>query len=283
MGKLVSILGVPHDPTLPAAIGRGGHEAIARAAELLERQRLALHAARPDALIVIAGDHLNQWFLDNMPAFLVGKAARSRGPFPDEVHIFGIEELDVPNEGSLARHLLADGFERGIDFAYSSDYTLDHAFTVPYLFVRPERDLPTVPLFTNVLAAPLPTAQRFHDVGVALRGAIESWDGGRVAVIVTGHFTNNVGGPRMLDFLRQPKSDWDSRALELIEAWDVPTLIAESTYENLLRAGHATPAFLDFILAFGLARVKPSWHELVASSAAPALPFFQWDEEVLGE
>ena len=125
MAKLVSILGVPHDPTLPAAIGRGGHEAIARAAELLERQRLALHAARPDALIVIAGDHLNQWFLDNMPAFLVGKAARSRGPFPDEVHIFGIEELDVPNEGSLARHLLADGFERGIDFAYSSDYTID--------------------------------------------------------------------------------------------------------------------------------------------------------------
>ena len=201
--KLVSILGVPHDPTLPAAIGRGGHEAIARAAELLERQRLALHAARPDALVVVAGDHLNQWFLDNMPAFLVGKAARSRGPFPDEVHIFGIEELDVPNEGSLARHILADGLERGIDFAYSSDYTLDHAFTVPYLFVRPERDLPTVPLFTNVLAAPLPTAQRFHDIGVALRGAIESWDGGRVAVIVTGHFTNNVGGPRMLDFLQQ--------------------------------------------------------------------------------
>ena len=69
----------------------------------------------------------------------------------------------------------------------------------------------------------------------------------------------------MLDFLQQPKSDWDSRALELIEAWDVPTLIAESSYEDLFRAGHATPAFLDFILAFGLAGVKPSWHELVAS------------------
>jgi protocatechuate 4,5-dioxygenase, beta chain len=68
---LVSVLGVPHDPTLPVAIARGGQEPIAWAAELIERQRLALAEARPDALVVVAGDHLNQWFLDNMPAFVL--------------------------------------------------------------------------------------------------------------------------------------------------------------------------------------------------------------------
>ena len=192
------------------------------------------------------------------------------------MRLFGIEELDAPTDGALARHLLHDGFARGVDFAYSDEYLLDHAFTVPLLFVRPERDLPVVPVFTNVLAPPLPTARRFHDVGTSLRCAIDAWHG-RVAVIVTGHFTNNVGGPRMLEFLRQPQSDWDTRTLELIEAWDVDTLIAESTYESLYRAGHATPAFLDFILAFGLAGVRPTWHELVASAAAPALPFFGWE------
>ncbi len=281
MAQLVSILGVPHDPTLPAAIVRGDHEAITHAGELVDRQRRALDDAEPDAVVLVAGDHLNQWFLDNMPAFLVGKAPRSRGPFPDEVRAFGIEELDVPNEGSLARHLIDTGFEHGIDFSYSNEYLLDHAFTIPYLLVRPERDLPLVPLFTNVLAKPVPSARRFHDVGIVLRQAIESWDGGRVAVIVTGHFTNNVGGPRMLEFLERPQSEWDTRTLELIERWELETLIAESTYDNLYLAGHATPAFLDFILAFGLAGAKPSWHELVASTAAPALPFFCWSEEPL--
>ena len=56
-------------------------------------------------------------------------------------------------------------------------------------------------------------------------------------------------------FLREPQSAWDTRALELIEAWDVEALIAEATYESLYRAGHATLAFLDFILAFGLAGI----------------------------
>jgi len=276
MAELVSVLGVPHDPTLPGAIARGGQEPIARAAELLDRQRAALAAARPDAVLLVAGDHLNQWFLDNMPAFCVGKAGRTRGPFPDEARLFGIEELDVPTEASLARHLLGYGLDHGVDFSYSDEYTVDHAFTVPYLFVRPERDLPVVPLFTNILAKPVPPARRFHAVGAVVREAIDTWDGGRVAVVVTGHFTNNVGGPRMLDFLRQPQSEWDTRALELIDAWDLETLIEESTYESLYRAGHATPAFLDFVLAFGLAGRKPDWHELVASTAAPALPFFGW-------
>ena len=46
-------------------------------------QKLA--QARPDVLIVVAGDHLNQWFMDNMPAFVVGKAPIARGPFPHEL------------------------------------------------------------------------------------------------------------------------------------------------------------------------------------------------------
>ena len=51
----------------------------------------------------------------------------------------------------------------------------------------------------------------------------------------------------------------------------MPTLIARSTFEGLGAAGHATPAFLDFILAFGLARREAVvGAELVASSAAPA-------------
>jgi protocatechuate 4,5-dioxygenase, beta chain len=284
MASVVAVLAVPHDPTLPAGVARGADAPgpIQEAGAIIERQRELLAAARPDAIVIVAGDHLNQWFLHNMPAFLVGKATRSRGPFPDEQKLFGIEALDVPNDGALARRLLTGGFERGVDFAYSDEYTLDHAFTVPLLLVRPERDLPVVPVFTNILAPPLPPARRFHEVGVAIRDTIDGWEQERrVAVIVTGHMTNNIGGPRMMEFVERPQSDWDRRTWRLIEDWDLETLIAESTFENLNRAGHATPAFLDFILGFGVAGGPPGMSKLIATPVAPALTFFAWTEQHL--
>ncbi len=56
MEQLVSILGVPHDPTLPAPIGRGGQEPDARAAELIDRQRTAFGEAQFGVIIDDAMD-----------------------------------------------------------------------------------------------------------------------------------------------------------------------------------------------------------------------------------
>lgn len=249
----------------------------------IDRMRADLDKARPDALVMVAGDHLNQWFLDNMPAFAVGKAPRATGPFSDEVKAFGIAEYDVPTDGELARRLLIDGLARGVDFAYSDEYTLDHAFTVPLHFLRPEQDLPVVPIFTNVLAPPVPSSQRFFDVGRILRDSIDAWDDKRrVAVLVTGHMTNNVGGPRMLDAIEEPLSEWDRKTWGLVEEWDLQTLVAEATWNNLNEAGHATPAFLDFILGFGVARgVKPTWADHVAHRLGPSIAAFSWNDEAL--
>jgi len=46
--------------------------------------------ADPDSLVVIGSDHLNQWFMDNMPAFSIGKAGVATGPFPHEQRNFGL-------------------------------------------------------------------------------------------------------------------------------------------------------------------------------------------------
>ena len=67
----------------------------------LVRRRLA--ESRPDVLVTIASDHLNQWFMDNMPAFLVGKAPRAVGPFPHEQRIFGLAAYAAPVDQELAR------------------------------------------------------------------------------------------------------------------------------------------------------------------------------------
>ncbi|HWH95283.1 MAG TPA: hypothetical protein VNT03_15590 [Baekduia sp.] len=283
-GGVVCCLAVPHDPTLPTVLAnRGSEELVASVASFLEHQRNVLRASGAEALVVVAGDHLNQWFLDNMPAFMLGKAPSAQGPFPDEAQVFGIETLELETDGELARRILREGFEQGVDWAYSDEYVLDHAFTVPLGLVRPENDLPVVPIFTNVLAPPVPTARRFYEVGAVVRRAIDTWTvGRRVGVIVTGHLTNNVGGPRFLDFMREPISAWDRHMWELVERWDVERIIEESSWDRLNEAGHATPAFLDVIFGIGVAHgARPTRAEIGGAGIGPTFPLMSWDEEAL--
>ena len=84
MARVVEIIGVTHNPVLPGIFQdkMDAEPAIREAYDNFALMRQKLARARPDVLIVVAGDHLNQWFMDNMPAFVVGKAATARGPFP---------------------------------------------------------------------------------------------------------------------------------------------------------------------------------------------------------
>ena len=47
-----------------------------------------------------------------------------------------------------------------MEWKLESEFLIDHAFTVPLTFVRPDMDLPIVPIWTNVMAPPVPTRSR---------------------------------------------------------------------------------------------------------------------------
>jgi protocatechuate 4,5-dioxygenase beta chain len=280
MASVVEVVCVPHDPTLPgvAAQGTNAPEPLQRTLAQFVELRARIDSARPDVLVVVSGDHFNQWFYDNMPTFLIGKAARARGPFPHEQHLFGITPYDTALEGDVARHLLKQGFARGIDFSYSDDFLLDHGFTVPLNFLRPEQDLPVVPIFTNVMAPPVATGRRFHDLGASVREMIEAHPADlRVAIIASGHLSNSIGGPAMLRFTKEPASEWDRRVWRQITAGDTETLIAESTYEALAAQGSGTPGFLDYLFALGaVGGVAPDHAEMIASPFGLPTGFLAW-------
>jgi protocatechuate 4,5-dioxygenase beta chain len=176
MAKIVALIAAPHDPTLPIAarlapLGKaqpGAEEGLAHFAAL----RDMLKQARPDVLVSIGSDHFGQWFMNNMPQFMVGKATRLVGPLPDEQDAWGLESVDLPIQGDLARHILRAGLNEGVDFSFSDEFIADHSFTIPLNFLRPEHDLPVVPLFINLLAPPVPPGWRYAEVGEVVRNVI---------------------------------------------------------------------------------------------------------------
>lgn len=287
MARLVSLIAVPHDPTLPisqrlAAQGKADPGALPALAHL-ETLRQKLEQAAPDVIVVVGSDHFGQWFMNNMPTFMVGKATRLKGPFPAEIGSWGLKETDLPIDGVLARRLLHGGLERGVDFSYSDEFVADHSFTIPLNFLRPQDDLPVVPVFINLLAPPVPPGWRYRQVGEVIRRAIED-DGSekRVAIIATGHMSNSVGGPGMMRSLTEPESDWDRAMWRLILNNDVDQIVALSTWNQLYAVGNGTPGFLGYVLALGLAfGSTPSFSELVATTAQPACAFLEWSETAL--
>lgn len=289
MARLVSLIGVPHDPTLPIAArlaeeGKASPGALP-ALEHFESLRQQLAADRPDAVVMVGSDHLNQWFFDNMAPFMIGKAERMKGPFPSEMGAWGLEACDLPVDGGLARHLLKSGYGNGVDFAFSDEFVADHSFTIPMQFLRPEDDLPVVPVFINLLAPPVPPGRRYAAVGEALRRGIESYPADlRVAMIVTGHMSNSVGGPVMLSVIKEPSTQWDREIWALIEKNDVDAILTRSTWDQLYQVGNGTPGFLGYCLAFGVARgAAADFAELVATGAQPPCAFLGWRDDTLNK
>jgi protocatechuate 4,5-dioxygenase beta chain len=284
MAELVAAIGMTHNPFMPTLLARSerppGAASVWQHIELL---REALREARPDALLMVGNDHLNQFFMDNMPAFLIGKMARYVGTFPNEEREFGIPTCAVAGDAELARHLLEGGLGCGVDFAYSDELRLDHSIVVPLLFLRPELDLPIVPVLTNCIAPPLPTARRFHQVGQALRAAIELAPiARRVVLVASGHLSLEVGGPRQ--FEAQPVDpEFDSRAADWIRRGDVAAASEACTYAEMRSSGNMTHGFLNFLLAMGAAERLCLAHAEAVRAGFPSVPVFSWSAGRTGE
>ncbi|HEY0582198.1 MAG TPA: 2,3-dihydroxybiphenyl 1,2-dioxygenase [Chloroflexota bacterium] len=280
MANLVAIVGVTHNPFLPGLLRQppAPDPTLTRIAEDYAAMRTWMAQAEPDTLVVIGSDHLNQWFMDNMPAFSIGKASVASGPFPHEQHGFRLAGYEARVDADLAKALLYEGSCQGVDFAFSDEFLVDHAFTVPLGFVRPEMDLPIVPIWTNVMAPPVPSATRFYAVGQALRRAIQALPADRrIGVLASGHLSIEIGGPR--PYTGATDAAFDRRMMELISAGAASTVVEEASWERMLRAGNVTAGFLNYVLLMGLAGGRPPDRSGVHFPAATAaVPFMAWGE-----
>ena len=105
--------------------------------------------------------------------------------------------MTLRGQEDLSAHVLRDGIDAGFDLAFSNELRIDHSVTYPIITLRPEADLPIVPVYANIFAPPMPRPERFVELGRTLRRLVESWPSDlRVAIVGTGHLSLELGGPR---------------------------------------------------------------------------------------
>ena len=256
MAQVVAVIASTHHPFYYRASTSTGADRPPFADEWvakIETFRETLTRARPDVLVMVGSDHFHQLWLDNMPQFLVGKAPFYDANWYNEEREFGLPRMTLAGEEDLSQHILRNGLDAGFDLAFSNELRIDHSITCPIITLRPEHDLPIVPIYTNIFAPPLPQPKRFVELGRTIRRLVESWpDDRRVAVIGTGHLSLELGGPRQFG-PHGPDPDFDRKAVDWIARGDLEGCLAEVTLDSLHTPGNATHGFMDFMLMMGVA------------------------------
>jgi protocatechuate 4,5-dioxygenase, beta chain len=263
MGTLVTAVAMTHNPRIFWNASAAGEDDRAAVAAAFATAADAVADAAPDVVIALANDHLDQFGLDNLPAFAVGTAPEVAGPFWYEREIMHLPQYNGPGHPELAEDILWGLSEAGIGPSRCSAFRVDHAFTVPLSVTLAAGEIPVVPVFINTFVPPLPGAARCLDMGRALRQVIAGRPSGeRVAVVASFNLSVDVGGPRM----GRRHADFDQQVLTWISSGDVDHLVGELPPEQLVAHGNSTAEFLNYHGVLGIvADRKPDlvWYRLV--------------------
>jgi len=251
MAEIVGAVGVPHHPGYPERVAREGPRSEPATAFASVASELA--AMRADALVIFTADHMNTFFLDNLPLFSVGVADRTIGP-NDGTR--ALPRREVPVAGGLAAHVRERGIAAGFDLALTQDFEVDHIAGI---------------------APPLPTARRCFALGELVRDAVASWrEPARVVVLASGSLCYDVGGSKAPgdELSGCPDPAWAARIARRLERGETRDLLAEATDERIRASGNVSGELLNWIALLGaFGERTPS---LVQAQPAEGDAFVAW-------
>ena len=254
MGRLVYAAAMSHvlyPDYYGKNVGPHGRKMVEELIAVVQDMGRELLATRPDALVVIADDHLNVFSFDAIPAMCV-RIGRSVERMVQADAIEFDQALDglpqrYPLHEDLANRILEEGMEADFDFAASWSAPLDHAFLSPVSTLCGDTPSPPlVPFWVNCFVAPQPAARRCYAAGRHIARVISEgpW---RVAAIATGglsHFPE-------LSLARVGTSapSFDRHLVGLMEGGDHDTLCALTAKELDLTGSHE---FLNWMVLMGM-------------------------------
>jgi aromatic ring-opening dioxygenase catalytic subunit (LigB family) len=148
-----------------------------------------LGAASPDVLVAITVEHWANFFLNQMPAFCIGRASHYDGPIEEWLRI---PKARLAGDRALAEELLAACFEAGFDPTFSDELMFDHATMLPMHFLNPNMAIPVLPIIINTLTPPMPTVKRCFAFGRMIGERLQKSQK-RAAIVATGGLSHWPG------------------------------------------------------------------------------------------
>ena len=207
MARIIGGLTTSHVPSIGGAIARGEQQtpywkpffdAFIPVHEWLAKEK-------PDLAIVIYNDHGLNFFLDRMPTFAVGAAAR----YDNADEGWGIPVLpSFEGDTELSWHMINGLVHDEFDITMCQEFLVDHAFTLPLKLMYPNAGptwpIKAIPVTINAVQHPLPSAARCWKLGQAIGRAVESFPKDlKVVVLGTGGLSHQLDGARA-GFINKP-------------------------------------------------------------------------------
>ena len=253
MGQIVFAGAMSHvlDPEYyQRACGALGRRTVEACMAEIGRMGERCSTRRPDALVVVADDHLNAFSFNAVPALCVRIGREVQRMTQDHAEAFD-KVLDhmperYPLHEDLANAILEQGLEAGFDLALSWEAPVDHAFLSPVNTMLGARAIPPlVPIWVNCFVAPQPAPRRCFDFGrhIARVVAASPW---RVGIIATGglsHFPE-LSLPRV----GETDTVFDKRLIHCMGSGEHAPLLELTAGELHEAGGHE---FLNWMVLIG--------------------------------
>jgi 2,3-dihydroxyphenylpropionate 1,2-dioxygenase len=260
MGRIVFAAAMSHvlDPDYyQAACGMSGRRKVEACMVEIRKLGDTLLARRPDALIVVADDHLNAFSFNAVPAICVRIGRTVDRMVQEEAEAFdkaleGLPERYALHE-ALANAILDEGLATDFDLALSWEAPIDHAFLSPVMTMHGSRPVtPLVPIWVNCFIGPQPRPARCFAFGRHLARVVAQspWSVGIIATGGLSHFPE-------LSLPRVGESDtvFDRKLLHWMERGEHEPLQA-LTVDELHKTGEHE--FLNWMVLLGAVTPAPA-------------------------
>lgn len=218
-----------------------------------DAMRDALHAAWPDAVIIVAAEHFANFFMNNMPSFAIGMADGYEGPIEDPDWL-KIPRRRVRGDAALSHRIVAE-VQQSVDVAYAEEWKFDHGIMVPLSFLDPDNRLTIIPANINCQGPPLAPLARAYAFGEALRRAADKVPE-RIALIGTGGISHWPATPDS----GRINEEWDREFLRRWSLNDKAQLLDYTDAQTYADAGQGGFEIRTLIAAAAAARGPGTVH-----------------------
>lgn len=188
MAEIVAAISMSHAPGATGWPDAPEPEMRTRIENIHSQLAQYLDAAAPDVIVAFLDDHFENHFRNLMPTFSIGIADNHAGPADYMVKALGMTKKEtIPSDPKLAEVLLKELLLLDIDVTRMGAIEYGNNLMTPLKLIRPQYDIPVIPIFINVFTPPLTTMHRAYYLGEAVRKVIEAYPKDlKVALLATG-------------------------------------------------------------------------------------------------